>query len=303
MHEPHNRRVAVIGLGAMGGAMAATLHKAGWDVTGFDPSEAARATAKEAGITTTDTLASVAGTPYVVLSLPAASIVETTVPHLLADPGTVAIIDTTTSEPATSKRMAELAEAHGAAFIDAPVSGGRDGAATGSLSAFVGATDAALKAAEPVLLALTGGNYSHIGGPGSGNVVKLLNNVLAAANLASVGEALGVAKAYGIDPATAAASISGASGGSKVSAAMYPNWVLTGSHDSGFSMGLMARDAALAVDVAEQIGEKPALLAAVASQWQDALAVLGPRADFTEIARTVAPAITPAGAPGTTSAA
>jgi 3-hydroxyisobutyrate dehydrogenase len=303
MNEPHNRRVAVIGLGAMGGAMAATLHKAGWDVTGFDPSEAARATAKEAGITTTDTLASVAGTPYVVLSLPAASIVETTVPHLLAEPGTVAIIDTTTSEPATSKRMAELAEAHGAAFIDAPVSGGRDGAATGSLSAFVGATDAALKAAKPVLLALTGGNYSHIGGPGSGNVVKLLNNVLAAANLASVGEALGVAKAYGIDPATAAASISGASGGSKVSAAMYPNWVLTGSHDSGFSMGLMARDAALAVDVAEQIGEKPALLAAVASQWQDALAVLGPRADFTEIARTVAPAITPAGAPGTTSAA
>ena len=107
-------------------------------------------------------------------------------------------------------------------------------------------------------------------------MVKLLNNVLAAANLVSVGEALGVAKAYGIDPATAAASISEASGGSKVSANMYPNWVLTGTHDSGFSLGLMARDAALAVDVAAQIGENPALLAAVAGQWQDALAVLGP---------------------------
>jgi 3-hydroxyisobutyrate dehydrogenase len=81
---------------------------------------------------------------------------------------------------------------------------------------------------------------------------------------------------------------------------MYPNWVLTGTHDSGFSLGLMARDAALAVQVAAQIGETPALLAAVADQWQEALAVLGPRADFTEIARTVAPAITPAGAPGTT---
>ena len=299
MNEPQNNRVAVVGLGAMGGAMAATLHKAGWDVTGFDPSEAARAAATETGISTTDTLSSLAGTPYAVLSLPAARMVETTVPQLLAEPGTVAIIDTTTSEPGTSKRMAELAEIHGAAFIDAPVSGGRDGAATGTLSAFVGATDAALKAAEPVLQALTGGNYSHIGGPGSGNVVKLLNNVLAAANLASVGEALGVAKAYGIDPVTAAASISGASGGSKVSANMYPSWVLTGSHDSGFSMGLMARDASLAVDVAEQIGEKPALLTAVASQWQDALAILGPKADFTEIARTVAPAITPAGAPDT----
>jgi 3-hydroxyisobutyrate dehydrogenase len=301
MNDQIDRRVAVIGLGAMGGAMAATLRRAGWEVTGFDPSEAARTAAEQAGITTTSTLEDVAGTPYAVLSLPAASIVETTVPQLLAAQGTVAIVDTTTSEPATSKHMAGLAEAQGAAFVDAPVSGGRDGASTGSLSAFVGATEAALAAAEPVLLALTGGKYSHIGGPGSGNVVKLLNNVLAAANLVSVGEALGVAKAYGIDPATAAASISDASGGSKVSANMYPNWVLSGTHDSGFSLGLMARDAALAVDVAAQIGENPPLLAAVANQWQDALAALGPKADFTEIARTVAPAVTPAGAPGTTS--
>jgi len=297
MNTSTERRIAVIGLGSMGGAMAATLHNAGWDVTGFDPSEAARTAASGAGIAITASVEDLAGTPYAVLSLPAASIVESTVPRLLASPGTVAIIDTTTSEPATSKQMAELAEARGAAFVDAPVSGGRDGAATGTLSAFVGATDAALAAAEPVLLALTGGRYNHIGGPGSGNVVKLLNNVLAAANLVSVGEALGVAKAYGIDPATAAASISGASGGSKVSAAMYPNWVLSGTHDSGFSLGLMARDAALAVDVAARIGEHPALLAAVAGQWQEALAVLGPRADFTEIARTVAPAVTPAGAP------
>ncbi len=300
MNTNTDRRIAVIGLGAMGGAMAATLHKTGWDVTGFDPSEAARTAAAQTGIPTTANLEDLAGTPYAVLSLPAASIVEATVPQLLAAPGTVAIIDTTTSEPATSKLMAALAEAQGAAFVDAPVSGGRDGAATGSLSAFVGATDAALAAAEPVLLALTGGKYSHIGGPGSGNVVKLLNNILAAANLVSVGEALGVAQAYGIDPATAAASISEASGGSKVSANMYPNWVLSGTHDSGFSLGLMARDAALAVEVAAQIGESPALLAAVAGQWQDALAVLGPRADFTEIARTVAPAITPAGAPDST---
>jgi 3-hydroxyisobutyrate dehydrogenase len=300
MNTSTERRIAVIGLGSMGGAMAATLHNAGWKVTGFDPSETARTAVSDAGIATTASVEDLAGTPYAVLSLPAASVVESTVPQLLASPGTVAIIDTTTSEPATSKQMAELAEAHGAAFVDAPVSGGRDGAATGTLSAFVGATDAALAAAEPVLLALTGGKYNHIGGPGSGNVVKLLNNVLAAANLVSVGEALGVAKAYGIDPAKAAASISEASGGSKVSANMYPNWVLSGTHDSGFSLGLMARDAALAVDVAAQIGENPALLAAVASQWQEALAALGPRADFTEIARTVAPAITPAGAPGNT---
>lgn len=303
MNNTLDRRIAVIGLGSMGGAMAATLHHAGWEVTGFDPSEAARSAASETGIATTANIEDLAGTPYAVLSLPSAKIVESTVPRLLSAPGTVAIIDTTTSEPATSKLMSSLAEENGAAFLDSPVSGGRDGAASGTLSAFVGATDAALAAAEPVLLALTGGKYNHIGGPGSGNVVKLLNNVLAAANLVSVGEALGVAKAYGIDPAKAAASISEASGGSKVSATMYPNWVLSGTHNSGFSLGLMARDAALAVDVANQIGESPALLAAAASQWQEALAVLGPAADFTEIARTIAPAITPAGAPNSSAVA
>ncbi|TVU66270.1 NAD(P)-dependent oxidoreductase [Paenarthrobacter nitroguajacolicus] len=296
----NNRRIAVIGLGSMGGAMASTLHSAGWDVTGFDPSEAARNAAAGAGISTTAELRDLAGVPYVVLSLPSAKIVEATVPVLLSAPGTIAIIDTTTSEPSTSTSMATLADSHGAAFVDAPVSGGRDGAATGTLSAFVGATDTAVAAAQTVLDALTGGRYAHIGGPGSGNVVKLLNNVLAAANLVSVGEALGVAKAYGIDPAVAAASISNASGGSKVSAAMYPNWVLSGTHDSGFSLGLMARDAALAIDMARQVGEHPELLAAAAEQWQEALAALGPAADFTEIARTVAPAVTPAGAPKTT---
>ncbi|HKU30261.1 MAG TPA: NAD(P)-dependent oxidoreductase, partial [Arthrobacter sp.] len=209
-----NRRVAVIGLGSMGGAMASTLHAAGWDVIGFDPSETARNAAAEGGIATTASLEDAAGTPYVVLSLPSAKIVEATIPTLLAAQGVVAIVDTTTSEPATSKAMASLAESKGAEFVDAPVSGGRDGAASGTLSAFVGATNAALDAAQPVLQALTGGKFAHIGGPGSGNVVKLLNNVLAAANLVSVGEALGVAKAYGIDPAVAAESISNASGGS-----------------------------------------------------------------------------------------
>ena len=131
-------------------------------------------------------------------------------------------------------------------------------------------------------------------------MVKLLNNVLAAANLVSVGEALGVAQAYGIDPAVAAASISEASGGSKVSANMYPNWVLTGTHDSGFSLGLMARDAALAVGGRRAGRRKPDPAGSRCRPWQDALAILGPRADFTEIARTVAPAITPAGAPDTT---
>ncbi|MEV0086450.1 NAD(P)-dependent oxidoreductase [Saccharopolyspora sp. NPDC050642] len=292
-----NKQIAVVGLGSMGGAMASALHQADWRVSGFDPSPDARSAAETVGIRTADDVGSLAGTPYVVLSLPSARAVEATVPQLLESAGTIAIVDTTTSEPATSAELAALAAERGTAFVDAPVSGGRDGAATGRLTAFVGATPEALDAARPVLEALTSGQYQHLGDPGSGNVVKLLNNVLAAANLVSVGEALAVAKAYGVDPAVAAAGISSASGGSKVSAAMYPNWVLSGTHDSGFSLGLMARDAALAIEIADQRGEQPGLLAAASQRWQDALTRLGPSADFTEIARTVAPSLTREGSP------
>ncbi|MEU6841852.1 NAD(P)-dependent oxidoreductase [Streptomyces sp. NPDC046716] len=287
-----SKHIAVVGLGSMGGAMAGALHRAGWQVCGYDPSPAARAAAEEAGVRAVDDLDALAGTPYVVLSLPSATVVEATLPVLLARPGTLAVVDTTTSQPDTSAACAALAAQKGAVFVDAPVSGGRAGAAAGRLTAFVGATEEALDAARPVLDALTDGQYRHLGGPGSGNVVKLLNNVLAAVNLVSVGEALAVAKAYGVDPAAAAAGISGASGGSKVSAAMYPDWVLSGTYDSGFALGLMARDASLAVETAQQRGESPRLLAAASDRWQSALADLGPTADFTEIARTVAPSLT-----------
>ncbi|MFF9570485.1 NAD(P)-dependent oxidoreductase [Streptomyces sp. NPDC014685] len=301
--SPHNRstelmskHIAVVGLGSMGGAMAATLLRAGWRVRGFDPAPAARSAAGEEGVEVVEDLDRLAGTPYVLLSLPSARVVEATVPVLLARRGTRAVVDTTTSEPGTSAEVAALAAEQGVAFVDAPVSGGREGAAAGRLTAFVGAEPDALDAARPVLDALTGGRYRHLGAPGAGNVVKLLNNVLAAVNLVAVGEALAVAKAYGVDPAAAAAGISGASGASKASAVMYPDWVLTGTYDSGFALGLMARDAALAVETAGRRGATPHLLAAASHIWQEALAALGPDADFTEIARTVAPSLTSEGA-------
>jgi len=182
--------------------------------------------------------------------------------------------------------MAALAEEHGAEFIDSPVSGGRSGAASGSLSAFVGGSDEAVKAALPLLDALTGGNFRHVGPVGSGNVVKLLNNILCATNLAAVGEALDIAAAYGLDLGTAAEAISGASGGSKVSANVFPNWILSGTFDSGFSLGLMARDVSLALDVAAQKGASPKLLADTNRAWQEALAKLGPAVDFVEMPST-----------------
>lgn len=279
--------------------MASALHDAGWQVSGFDPSPHARSLAAAGGIHAVDTLSALPAGAFALalLSLPSAALVARTVPELLDRDGLVAIVDTTTSDPDTSAAMARLSDERGVAFVDAPVSGGRAGARDGRLSAFVGGTERAVAAAEPLLQALTQGAYRRLGGPGSGNVVKLLNNVLAAANLATVGEALAIARAYGVDAPAAAESISSASGGSRASSASYPDWVLSGTFDSGFSLGLMARDAALAVDVARGRGEDPSLLARVSELWQHALATLGPTADFTEIARVVAPTLTTAQEP------
>src|SRR5699024_11112151 len=146
--------------------------------------------ARENGVETLSTLGSAAGTDYIVLSLPGADLVRSSVPELLSTPGTLGIVDTTTSDPATSREMASLGNGSGTAFIDAPVSGGRRGAQSGRLSAFVGADEQALRTCLPVLHILTDGQFEHLGGPGAGNVVKLLNNVLSKANLVSVGEAL-----------------------------------------------------------------------------------------------------------------
>ncbi|WP_104129695.1 NAD(P)-dependent oxidoreductase [Cryobacterium sp. N21] len=296
---PTDRRIGIIGLGSMGGAMATSFVGQGWTVLGFDPSEAARTTAVAAGITLVDTVDALAGIPYIVMSLPSAKIVEGTVPALLTAPGTIAIIDTTTSEPKTSQKMSALAVESGAQFVDAPVSGGNTGAATGTLASFVGGSDDAISAAQPVLAGLTGGKWKHVGPAGAGNVVKLLNNMLVSTNLLAVAEAMDVAAAYGINLDSAVAALNTATGASTVSTKMYPEQILNGNFSSGFSLGLMSRDVALAYAVALQGGATPRVFAQTNEAWQQALVSLGPAADFTSATTTfttATDALTPAAA-------
>jgi 3-hydroxyisobutyrate dehydrogenase len=282
-----DRTVGVVGLGSMGGAMARALLSAGWTVLGHDPTPAARERAAVAGVQVLPAATELAGTPVLVLSLPSAAVVRETVPALLSRPGTSVIVDTTTSEPATSQAMAALAAASDVHFLDAPVSGGQRKAATGTLSAFVGGAPDAVAAAEAILGSLTSGHYTVAGPSGAGNVVKLLNNVLCATHLVALGEAADIAAAYGLDLETVVAAISGGSGGSAVSANAFPEWILSGSFDSGFSLGLMARDVQLTLDVARLRGVNPELLAGTDRAWQQALAKLGPQADFSEAPGTV----------------
>lgn len=275
--EPRDRSVDVLGLGNMGLGIAVVLRDAGWKVTGFDPSPKAHEAADEHGIAHAASLSDLKGA-WAVLSLPSARTVEEVVPRLMAARPERVMIDATTSEPDTSRRMHELTAAAGGAFVDAPVSGGRAGAWSGTLTSFVGGTDDAVKAAAPLLDAIAS-SWTHLGGPGSGNVVKVLNNLLCAANLATVAEAIDVLAAHRLDVPKALRALNTGSGRSAVSQTVFEDSILRGEVSGGFAVGLMSRDVSLGVAVARAAGADPAVLAAVGRAWEHALATLGPAAD------------------------
>jgi 3-hydroxyisobutyrate dehydrogenase len=288
MDEPTPGPVAVVGLGAMGGAIAATLTRLGWSVRGHDTAEASRSRARDAGVEVVATLAELSGTPQVLLSLPGAEQVLAVVPELLRLPGLRLIVDTTTSDPATSARLAAQAAAARVAFVDAPVSGGPTGAAAGALAAFVGATPAHVPLAGPLLDAITGGQWRYLGPPGAGNVVKLLNNVLCAGAIALCAEAVDIAAAYDVDADTVIAALDSGSGRNAATAVNFPRWVLPGTYDSGFPVRMMTRDVTMAGELAERAGGAMTVIGAVRRCWQEAARQLPPEADFNRAAQVIA---------------
>lgn len=125
------------------------------------------------------------------------------------------VIDMSTTQPLVSKRIAQVLAEHGAAFVDAPVSGGPAGAEAGTLSIMAGCEDGVFERAEPYLSAI-GGSVVRVGGSGSGGVAKLVNNMIVGAAFASVAEGFAVAAAHGIDISSLHQAIRGGWAGSKV---------------------------------------------------------------------------------------
>ncbi len=197
--------IAFIGLGNMGGPMAANLLKAGHALRVFDLDAAAVQALVDAGAQ------GAAGSPReaagdvecVITMLPAAAHVR----HVIgAEDGVLAgiapgvtIVDCSTIDPATVKAMAQAAEARGNRFVDAPVSGGTGGAAAGTLTFMVGAQGAQFEALKPLLAAM-GRNIIDCGGVSMGQVAKICNNLLLGISMAGVSEAMALGEALGIDP-------------------------------------------------------------------------------------------------------
>jgi len=256
-------RIAFIGLGNMGGPMAANLVKAGHAVHAFDLSAAALASAAAAGATAADSAAAAVADAEVVISmLPASRHVEALYLDgglLAAIPDGALVVDCSTIAPASARKVAEAAAARGLAMLDAPVSGGTAGAAAGTLTFIVGGDAAALERARPVLAAM-GKNVFHMGGVGAGQVAKLCNNMALGVIMAVTGEAIALGVAHGLDAKTLSAMMAVSTSRSWATEVCNPwpgvleNAPASRGYGGGFGNDLMLKDLGLAAEAAMGVG-------------------------------------------------
>ncbi|ACL60342.1 NAD(P)-dependent oxidoreductase [Methylobacterium nodulans] len=281
------RTIGVIGLGNMGRGMALSLARRGFAVLGTDAAAAARDALRGEGIEVVASAREIwASCDAVVLSLPTAEIVDAVVlgpegPLKGARPGLL-VIDTSTSHPDTTRRVAAALAPAGIDLVDAPVSGGPKGAHTATLTMVIGGSDEAVARAEPVLAAMSATRV-HVGGVGAGHVTKIANNLLCAAHLLTAAEAVRMAREAGVAPERLLAGINAGSGRSGVTQVNFPTWVLTGAFDSGFTMKLMRKDVRLAESLIGALGLDLPVSAEVARLWRDSAEAVPDAEDFNRI--------------------
>ena len=279
--------VAFIGLGNMGGPMSARLVRAGYAVTGFDLSDDARSALSAAGGRTAATAADAArGAGIVVLMLPSSAVVEA----VLGDPAVtgalaegVTVVDMSSSDPMSTRRLATALETRGVTLVDAPVSGGVKGAENGTLTIMVGGAEDAVERLSPLLAAL--GTARRAGSVGAGHALKAINNLLSATHLLATAEGVLAGERFGLDPAVMVDLINTSSGRSGSTDNKFPNFVLPGTYDSGFGLRLMVKDMRIAVGLAHRLGVASPLSDSAVALWERALNELPDSADHTEIAR------------------
>lgn len=195
------RTVAVIGLGNMGGPMAANLAAAGLSVHGSDPSPEARSTAAAAGVVVHERAVDAVGAADAVITmLPNGAIVGAVYDELLpATPGGALFVDSSTIAVDDARELAARVAAAGHSHLDAPVSGGVVGAAAGTLAFMVGGDAATVERARP-MLEIMGRSVVHCGESGAGQVAKVCNNMVLAVQQIAIGEAMVLGGELGLSP-------------------------------------------------------------------------------------------------------
>lgn len=279
-------KLAWLGLGAMGGPMAANLaaryetlvwnrtaavaedHAARHDTTAVDLEEIAAADVILSCLPTTVEVAAVAGR--------------------LADhlrDGTI-WIDHTSGDPSASRELAQRLAAHGVTYLDAPVSGGTDGAHAGTLTVMVGGDGETLERVREVL-DVVGALVVHVGPVGAGHAVKAVNNTLLAVNLWTAAEGLAGLVRAGVDAHRALQVINASSGRSNATENLFPDRVLTREFPATFALALLLKDVRLGVDVLDDAAVPAPVLRQVAALLPIAVDELGPDVDHTALVQLV----------------
>src|SRR6476646_9260324 len=250
-------RVAVIGLGTMGAPMAGHLLDAGHEVTVHNRTRerelplaergAARAaTPAEAAAGADAVLICVSDTP----DLEAVLFGDDGVAQGLAAGGTV--VDCSTVSPSATAELAQRLAAQGIGLVDAPVSGGSEGAQNGTLTIFVGGSPEHVERAQPILEAF-GKRITHLGPSGAGQMAKAVNQVMIAGTYATVGEGIALAAAAGLPLPQLLEALGGGAAASWVLANRAGNMV-SDSYPLGFKVALHRKDVAIALAEAERLG-------------------------------------------------
>ncbi len=288
-------RVAFIGLGNMGGGMAANLAKAGHEVVAFDLSKDALARAAANGCTIADSAEqAVADADAVVTMLPAGKhVAEVYRTNLLRNaPKTAILIDCSTIDVATAKAVEAEAQTAGYTMVDAPVSGGIAAAEGGTLTFMVGGSSEGFEQARPFLEAM-GKAVIHAGDAGAGQAAKICNNMLLGATMAATAEAFVLAQKLGLDLQTFY-DISSKASGQSWSMTSYcpvpgigPDTPADRNYDGGFAAALMLKDLQLAMAAAAEAGAYTPMGGEAAELYQRFVDRGGAAKDFSALIKMI----------------
>ncbi|MNX52406.1 2-(hydroxymethyl)glutarate dehydrogenase [compost metagenome] len=286
-----DKRIAVVGLGQMGGRIARRLLHQGHDIGVYDIDPSRAGAFAALGAMPYRGLKELCAERDVILTvLPDAAIVK----QVVLGAGGLAggmqegslLIDMTTSVPAVTQQIAGTLSERGIRMLDAPVSGGVQKAETGALTIMVGGLSSVLDDARPVLEEL-GEQIIHVGGIGAGHTAKALNNLITAANLAITSEALALGVKMGLNAQTLLDVVNAGSGRSAVSEIKFPMQVIPRTFAPGFSMALMCKDVGIALDMAHEAATPMWVGKAVHQLWKHGAASGRADMDHTAIALTV----------------
>lgn len=249
-------RLGFVGLGIMGRPMARNLLKAGFLVTVYNRSRASvDELAREGAAPAANAAETAAGADAVITMVRDAADVAEVIAGpagILAGarPGLM-VIEMSTIDPETSRRMAAACAERGVRYVDAPVSGGEQGAQQGALSIMAGGEMADVEAARPIF-AVLGKTVVHVGEAGMGHTVKLCNQIICGLNLLAAAEGLAFARAAGADPAKVLEVVTAGAAGSWMLSRLGPKMV---EHDlkPGFTVALQQKDLRLAQAAAEAL--------------------------------------------------